>query len=524
MSTGSRRKAKKLFDHNTETAAAIYQRLSSDREPYKTRAEDCAEYTIPSIFPKEGDNGSTDYKTPYQGLGARCINNLASKLMLALFPPNDSFFRLTPGEDIMKELQERPEEKDIVDSALANLERTAMQYADTHQYRVTLAEALKVLIVTGNCLLFIPPQEGGMKLYKLNNYVVQRDALGNVVQLVTLDKIAFAALPDEVKKMVIAKNGSEKRPEDITEIYTHAYLDDDKYFAYQEVEGEIVKGSEQQFPRNKTPWIPMRMVKMDGESYGRSFVEEYLGDFRSLESLSKSIVEMSAICANVLFLVNPNGITRPYKLAKAESGEFVPGRVEDVQALQLNKYADLQVAQQTIAMLTERLSYAFMLNSAVQRQGERVTAEEIRYVASELEDTLGGIYSILSQELQLPLVRRLLVQLELAGLYPSMPDGLVEPTITTGIAAIGRGHDYQNLMTYLQTISAIPQAAQYLNWNVANQRIAVSLGIDTNNLIKTEEQIQQEQQQAAQMQMAQQMAPQVAKGVMDGANAMQQGM
>ncbi|WP_416142518.1 portal protein [Escherichia coli] len=49
-----------------------------------------------------------------------------------------------------------------------------------------------------------------------------------------------------------------------------------------------------------------------------------------------------------------------------------------------------------------------MPNSAVQRTGERVTAEEIRYVASELEDTLGGVYSILSQELQLPLVRVLL--------------------------------------------------------------------------------------------------------------------
>lgn len=47
-----------------------------------------------------------------------------------------------------------------------------------------------------------------------------------------------------------------------------------------------------------------------------------------------------------------------------------------------------------------------LLNSAVQRNGERVTAEEIRYVAGELEDTLGGVYSLLSQELQLSLIRR----------------------------------------------------------------------------------------------------------------------
>lgn len=506
-----------IFNHDNETAAAVYERLTSDRDPYKTRAEDCAEYTIPSLFPKEGDNGSTNYDTPYQGLGARCVNNLASKLMLALFPPNDSFFRLSPGSEVQAQLTNDPASKEAVDTALAQLEHVAMQYADTHQYRVTLAEALKVLIVTGNCLLFLPPAEGGMKLYKLNSYVVQRDALGNVVQIVTLDKIAYAALPEEVKKMVVAKNG-ERKPEDITDIYTHVYFDTDTYYAYQEVDGEIVPGSEQNFPVNKTPWIPLRMVKMDGESYGRSFVEEYLGDFKSLESLNKSIVEISAIAANVLFLVNPNGVTRPYKLSKAESGAFVPGRIEDVQALQLNKYADLQVAQATIQMLSERLSYAFMLNSAVQRNGERVTAEEIRYVASELEDTLGGVYSILSQELQLPLVRRLLAQLEKEGLYPDVEDGLIEPTITTGLAAIGRGHDYQNLMTYFQTLQAMPNAAQYIDWSVANQRIATALGIDTTNLVKTQEQVQQEQQQAYQMQIGQQVAPEVTRGMMEQAN------
>ena len=39
-----------------------------------------------------------------------------------------------------------------------------------------------------------------------------------------------------------------------------------------------------------------------------------------------------------------------------------------------------------------------MLQSSVQRDAERVTTEEIRYLAGELEDTLSGIYSILSQD------------------------------------------------------------------------------------------------------------------------------
>lgn len=501
------------FNHE-ETAKSVYQRLSSDRSPYITRAEDCAEYTIPSLFPRDGSNGSTSFDTPYQSMGARGVNVLTSKLMLALFPANDTFFRLSPGDDAMRELQQRPEELDIVEQQLGILEQRALTYAETHQYRVTLNEAIKVLVVTGNALLFLPPKEGGMKLYKLNTYTLQRDALGNVIQLVAMDKIAYAACPDEIKAMV-SMTGDRQMDETI-EIYTHVYRENDRFYSYQEVDGEIIKGSEQNYPLNKTPWIPLRMVKIDGESYGRSFIEEYLGDLKSLESLSKSIVEASAVAANILYLVNPNGITRVYKLSKAKSGAFVPGRPEDVQPMNLNgKQGDLQTALATIQMLSERLSAAFMLNSAVQRNGDRVTAEEIRYVATELEDTLGGVYSILSQELQLPLVRRIMVQLEAAGQIPDLPDGLVEPTITTGLAAIGRGHDYQKLMTFLQVVGQNQAQAAAINWSVATQRIATALGIDTTNLIKSEEEMQQAMQQQQMAAMAEKAAPQLAKGMVD---------
>ena len=68
-----------------EGAKAVYDRLKNGRQPYETRAQNCASVTIPSLFPKESDNSSTEYVTPWQAVGARCLNNLAAKLMLALF-------------------------------------------------------------------------------------------------------------------------------------------------------------------------------------------------------------------------------------------------------------------------------------------------------------------------------------------------------------------------------------------------------------------------------------------------------
>ena len=45
----------------------------------------------------------------------------------------------------------------------------------------------------------------------------------------------------------------------------------------------------------------------------------------------------------------------------------------------------------------------YLLNVVV-RDSERTTAEEVRMTTQELQDSLGGIYGILSQEFQLPLL------------------------------------------------------------------------------------------------------------------------
>ena len=500
-----------IGDPQRETAKALYDRLKSERDQYTDRAEKCAAMTIPSLFPKDSDNESTNYMTPNQSIGARGLNNLASKLLLALFPPNSLFFRLSPTEQVMAQLAEQPEQLQEIERALEKLERRVIHYIESQQIRVTIKEALNQLLIAGNALLFLPPAEGGAKLYRLSNYVLQRDALGNVMQLCTKDTLSLATLPSEVQAIVVADGAKHEATEPV-DVYTHVYIDGDQYLSYQEVNEELIQGSEQSFPLNKSPWIALRMVKVDGESYGRSYVEEYLGDLESLDVHTEALRNLAAITAHILYLVNPTGITQVRRLAKAQSGSFVAGRVDDVQALQTNKGNDLQVSLQYVQSLEQRLGYIFMLQSAVQRNAERVTAEEVRYVAGELEDTLGGTYSILSQELQLPLVRRIMVQLESQGEIPALPDGTVEPTITTGLEAIGRGHDLNKLLTLKDIIASTPNSENYLKTNTFIAMCATALGIDTEGLLKTDEEIQAEMQQAQMMQMAQGAVSPLAQG------------
>lgn len=475
-------------------AKVVYDRLVNDRNPYTTRAENCATYTIPSLFPKDSDNASTDYTTPWQAVGARGLNNLASKLMLALFPMQ-TWMKLTISEFEAKQLVADPDGLAKVDEGLSMVERIIMNYIESNSYRVSLFEALKQLCVAGNVLLHMPDPEGytPLKVYRLSAYVVQRDAYGNMLQVVTRDQIAFGALPEDVRSQVESTSG-EKKPDELVDVYTHTYLDEASgdYLKYEEVEAVEVPGSDAQYPREACPYVPVRMVRIDGESYGRSYVEEYLGDLKSLENLQEAIVKMSMISAKVIGLVNPAGITQPRRLTKANTGDFVPGRKEDIHFLQLDKQADFSVAQNVSTAIEARLSYAFMLNSAVQRTGDRVTAEEIRYVASELEDTLGGVYSILSQELQLPLVRVLLNQLQATQQIPELPKEAVEPTISTGLDAIGRGQDLDKLERCITAWAQLAPMAQDPDINIAviKLRIANAIGIDTSGILLTAEQKQ----------------------------------
>ena len=172
--------------------------------------------------------------------------------------------------------------------------------------------------------------------------------------------------------------------------------------------------------------------------------------------------------------------------------------------MQVGKGQDLQVSFQAVQRIEQRLQYAFMMAKAVQRDAERVTSTELKLLTQELEQTLGGIYSILSSELQLPYLRRRMHLLVQSGKVPKLPDDVVGISIITGLQGLGRGQDKEKLLEF---ITVMAQALggdvmrQFVNLDEAIKRLATSIGIETEGLIKSGEQIAAEQQQAQQQEL-----------------------
>lgn len=505
----------------TSTAEKRYSYLSRKRASYLRRAQACAALTIPSLIPINSDrNDDSDFETPYQSIAARGVNNLASKLMLALLPTNAPFFKLCVDTEEMKkkgEVEELDGEMKVeLERGLAKVERAVIEEIAGTSDRVVLFEALKHLIVGGNALLFVDP-EGGMKCYHLHNYVVRRDGRGEPMEIILKEYVSEFDIPERTLIELRSKCGEEQgqqsesrgKEEEEHVLYTHLIRERERWTIRQEIKGITVDGSEGTYPLDAMPWIPMRLLSVSGSDYGRSYVEEYYGDIVSLDGLSKALLEGAAAAARVIFLLSPNSTTRETDIAEAPNLGIVIGNKADIEALQVNKHADFRVARETCLGIEQRLEHAFILNSVIQRNAERVTAEEIRQMIEDLETALGGVYSLLAIEFQLPYITCRLKQFSKKGRIPQLPKSLVKPIIITGVEALGRGNDLEklNTMITIMTKTLGEGALQYINTQTLITRLCTSLGIDTDGLVLTEDEVSESRNQMQAQQSMNAIAP-----------------
>ena len=494
------------------TARTRYDALSSNRSQFLNVAVECSKLTLPYLIQEENDRSNhRRLVTPWQSVGAKGVVTLASKLMLALLPPQTTFFKLQIRDDKLG-TEITAQIRSEMDLSFAKLERMVMDSIAASSDRVTVHQAIKHLVVGGNALLFMG--KDGLKHFPLNRYVINRDGNGNLLEIVTKELIdrKLIEVPDVIPNAPGDDGDKQGSNDNDVEVYTYVRLENGRWVWHQEVFDKIIPGTRSTAPKNANPWLVLRFNTVDGEDYGRGRVEEFLGDLRSLEALSQALVEGTAAAAKVIFTVSPSSTTKPQTIAQAGNGAIVQGRPDDIAVIQVGKTADFRTAQEMVGMLTQRISEAFLVLNV--RNSERTTAEEVRMTQMELEQQLGGLFSLLTVEFLVPYLNRKLMVLQRDGELPKIPKELVKPTIVAGINALGRGQDRESLTAFIGTIAQTmgPEAMmKYINPEEAIKRLAAAQGIDVLNLVKTAEQLQQDQAQGMQQQMQQSLVDQAGQ-------------
>ena len=229
--------------------------------------------------------------------------------------------------------------------------------------------------------------------------------------------------------------------------------------------------------------------------------------------LTERLLDFAALSSKLLFAVDYSSQVRPEDLARS-TGEVIQARVQsgqvtDIGMLKVDKLQDFNIVGTTRESIRKDLSVTMLMESESTPRGERVTAFQVQRVAMELEGALGGVYAPIADAMQIPLIERLISVLNSKGVLPTLPDESVEVEAVTGIQALSNESDNSKLMQLMQTIAQLgPETMGRIDKGILMDLLVRQSGIYEPGLVKTDEQIQQEEQAAQEAAMKQQIQAQ----------------
>lgn len=498
------------------TAAERYLELAAKRDRYLTRARECSKFTIPALIPENDDDMGEDEETPAQSDGAKCINSLSAKILLAMVPPNIPVFRLETNDvaNVIMSSQD-PQLAQAAQEIRENLDRiprAALLLTETYRHRPTIFEGIKHLIAGGNVLFWMMSDKahlGEIRSVPLSRYVVLRDSLGFPLEIIIKDGLSAANLPPKLKEILhtkksledILKEASTVKSDSTTSdysLYTYSCWDPatKKYNVHQEFMGEEVDGTKARYTSDDFPFVALRFSSSDGKDYGRGLVEEYLGVLMSLEAIAQAETALAIIMAEIRWMVGAASGIRARDLQNSPPGAHIDAEPDTIKALTADKYGDLAAMLNTKQALQRDLGLAFLVETAIQRSGERVTAEEIRTMMQLLDSTLGGLYSALSADFQAPYVRFQLRLLKKQQGIDIGKSGAVRPRIVTGLEALGQSSEAQQFFQSQKVLSDLVGPAVYgqrVHVDALAKKINGYFNVEAAGIYKTQEEVQQEQ-------------------------------
>lgn len=436
--------------------AKLYETLAAKRNPFKDRAEQFVRYTLPYLMADVNDDISS--QNGWQDDGASAVNFLSNKLAQVLFPAQRSFFRIDLTNDGIKDLDEEGMTLSTAQKLLSDVEKNAMSYGESLQFRPAIVEAFKHLIVTGNVMMYHPDKTSPIQAIPLHHYVVRRDNNGTILDIILLQEKALETFEPSIRAAIQAsRNGKQYKDKDNVKLYTHAKRQLDGKYKIQQAAEDIPVGVESVVTEDKSPFLVLTWKRSYSEDYGRGMIEDHAGALFVIQFLSEALARGMALMADVKYLIKPGSYTDIQQFVEGGSGAVIHGMEGDIHIVQLGKYADMSPIQAVLQDYRNRLGRVFMMEAMTRRDAERVTAYEIQRDAMLVEQSLGGVYSLFATTFQAPLSRWFL-----NGISSIFTSKKVSPTILTGIEALGRMAELDKLGTFNGYVSMAAQWPEQL--------------------------------------------------------------
>ena len=478
-----------------ETIKERWRLLDAQRETKLERARKCAALTVPSVLPPQGWTEQEQLPQPYSSVGARGVTNMASRILSAMLPLNDTpFFRFDLSTGI--------EPDQSIWNFLESLSYQVHNKLNSKNLRETIFAALQHLIVAGDVCL-IMEDDYNFRLLRLDQYVARRSVEGELKELIYIEYVAKDN--DQPATDMFYQPTLELDRKGYDTWFIRLTKEDDGTWKYRAEDSEGDLKDEGTY--TVSPYVCLRWSSVAGENYGRSHCEDIIGDLVTLESFTEALIEGTAAGSAFWIGVDPAGITELDDVVGTPNGSFVAAREQDIFTLSPSGTMNpqIQATQNGVETMRREVGNAFLLTGSAIPSGERVTATAVRMIGSELETILGGAFSAIARDLMEPIVRRtVFLMLANQEIDPRLADqfsegGILTVEIVTGLQALSRDSDLQKLMQMGEMVRNLPDPAMSLfRWQEYARALITSIGFDATKWVKTEEEAKQQAQEIAQ--------------------------
>ena len=479
-------------------ASEFWAEREQDRSGMLERFERYAAMTVAKVLhPKNYKQRQDPDTQDYQSLGAQGTNHLANKLMLAMFAPSRPFIKLQAVQSFLKKIAKMGLTETQINETLVQGERAAIKKLDSLGQRPKLFQIMRQLIVVGNCMLVLDKK--AMRVISIRNYVVKRNIRGEVIEACIREKVKFNELDPAVQKQL-----SIRHTED-SEVNFYKWLkreQNGQMSMTQWVEDiRLPKEFNGRWAIDKCPYQILTWDLSDDADYGTGLVEEYARDFEAVSVLSEAIVNGGVLAAEFRWMVNPNGVTSVEDVATSNNGDALPGLESDVKPITGGNPKAIEILTMALDRWERRISRGFLMGSAIIRDAERVTQEEVRMTANELETAYGGVYSTLAASLQKPVGSWLLEASDF-----TIQGTEIEITIVTGLDALSRNGDLENFRLAMGDIAQMatlpPDVQARFKWDEIKAFIGQGRNVDLNKFMLSDAEFAKKQAEAQANQMA----------------------
>lgn len=499
-----------------ENAKSIEQRFRLMNTARSTRMEqlrEMASYVSPRLLPEY------EYHTEDQLLTERYSSTplvlalkLTAKIVASVYPLNNVPFFNWLIRDVP---QFNDEQMDQAWKIAYRTEFIVANRLDASNFRQALHNAVLNAQVLGDTVIY-QSDDYDFRVYPINEFVLRRDAAGNIAEMVLRDWLEPDLLDDNLRSLNNGKPKSEFYPSStrLEPHYTRLMWNTKtkKWDVEKEFRCEVY---ERDVSYTNSPYYHIGWEQVNTEDYSRSLVEAAYGEIRSLEMLTKALVQTAAAISRVHPAVSPTGMTRAEDLdhPDIENMDVVTARAEDVFWLTPPLNPQLQALVASVQMAEEKLSKVFLSDTAGTLTGERVTAYQIQEVVQEMEQTLGNVLGSIAQQIQRPVILRTL-ELERRNGTISQEEfdllsQIAELEIKSGLDALGRQLEGARLQALLSVLPSLPPGSiQKMDFDAVLEKLMVSSGLDPSGLMKSDEQLAAEQEAAQQQAIQQQIAQQ----------------